>query len=134
MGRAALLFIAALALLAISQADLAVHLQLFIALLVIALTIHAWRPSQPLELKLHPDGSLACRNAASPWQPAKLLRRSVVNPWLSLLAYRLEEDGRTRVLTILPDSLDADAYRRLRVWLRWRAVIEGDKADDKVQP
>jgi len=123
--RAALVTTGLLALAAIALADLPIYGRLFAALVVIALTLQASRTSLPLALKLHPDGLLEWRDAASPWQPASLLARSAVSPWLCLLACRAEGGGRARNLAILPDSLDADDFRRLRVWLRWRAKVDG---------
>lgn len=39
------------------------------------------------------------------------------HPAIVILNFRLES-GRRRSLTLLPDSVDPDALRRLRVWLR----------------
>jgi hypothetical protein len=39
------------------------------------------------------------------------------HPQIILLNFRLDSGGR-RALTLLPDSADPDALRRLRVWLR----------------
>jgi len=128
IGRAALVATALLALAAIALADLPIHGQAIAALVVVALTLQAWRTSLPVALKLHPDGLLELRDAASPWQPVSLLARSTVSPWLCLLACRAEGSGQVRNLAILPDSLDADDFRQLRVWLRWLAKVEGADA------
>ena len=42
---------------------------------------------------------------------------SYAHPAIVILDFRLES-GRRRPLTLLPDSADPDALRRLRVWLR----------------
>ena len=42
----------------------------------------------------------------------------VVLPFLVVLLYRSE--GRLCTLTLLGDSLPADQFRQLRLWLRWR--------------
>ena len=128
IGRAALVTTALMALAAIALADLPIYGRLFAALVVVALTLQAWRTSLPLALKLHPDGLLELRDAASPWQPVSLLARSAVSPWLCLLACRAEGQGRVRNLAILPDSLHADDFRRLRMWMRWLAKVEGADA------
>jgi toxin CptA len=47
--------------------------------------------------------------------------RSTVTPWLVVILLR-EDDGRRSSLTLLPDALRAQDFRRLRLWLRWRAV------------
>lgn len=125
LARAVLLLVFLLALAAIGLADPPLPVRLGAALLAAAITLHAWRVRLPLELKLYPDGRLEWRETASSWQAVSLLPRSAVGPWLCLLACRAEGEKRVRNLTILPDSLAADDFRRLRVWLRWRAAVQG---------
>lgn len=43
----------------------------------------------------------------------------LVTPWLIVLALISEDERTTRWLLILPDSLSAESFRALRVWLRW---------------
>lgn len=131
IGRGALLLVFFLALIAVGLAELPPYGRLGAALLAVALTWRAWRAPQPLELKLHADGRLEWRDAAASWQTATVLAHSSVNPWLCLLAYRTPGERRARHVLILPDSLKAVDFRRLRVWLRWQARVEGD--DRKAQ-
>lgn len=49
--------------------------------------------------------------------PAQVLPHTWLTQWLGVLALRV--DGRERRLALWPDSADADALRRLRVYLRW---------------
>lgn len=49
---------------------------------------------------------------------------SFVTPYLVILNVVLGEQRRGRSLLILPDTMGADSFRRLRVALKW-----GDKAD-----
>jgi hypothetical protein len=42
--------------------------------------------------------------------------------------------GRRRSAVVLPDSLDPDAFRRLRVWLRWRTPGDPPAADSAQDP
>ncbi|MDK2123330.1 protein YgfX [Parachitinimonas caeni] len=51
-------------------------------------------------------------------EPIQLLPQPFVSIWLISLRYR-SQDGRKATLLIWPDSCDAVARRRLRVWLRW---------------
>jgi toxin CptA len=125
IGRAGLLTAALLALAAIGLADLPFPARVLAALAVGISVLRAWRPPMPLELRLQPDGRLEWRDAATSWQAASVLGSSVVNPWLSVLAWRPEGQRRVRYLVVYPDSLHPDDFRRLRVWLRWRAEIEG---------
>jgi hypothetical protein len=43
-------------------------------------------------------------------------------PWLAVVTLR-DALGRRRSAVVLPDSLDREAFRRLRLWLRWRTPI-----------
>ena len=47
--------------------------------------------------------------------PLELLSGSVLHPWLTVLPLRLE--GKTHTLILLPDSIKAEDFRRLRVFL-----------------
>jgi toxin CptA len=58
-----------------------------------------------------------------------LCRDSVVTPYLTVINCK-PQDAKllarlfAQHLVILPDMLDADDYRQLRVWLRWGAPIQ----------
>ncbi|WP_035384855.1 protein YgfX [Ferriphaselus sp. R-1] len=49
----------------------------------------------------------------------KLGADCLVTPWLIVLALISEDERTTRRLLILPDSLNAESFRALRVWLKW---------------
>ena len=49
---------------------------------------------------------------------AQLSPESFVRPWLTVLLLRPETGGRARNVVLLPDMVDAEAFRRLRVRLR----------------
>lgn len=121
IARAALLIVFMTALGAIAWADLPWYVQIAAATLAAAIALHAWRTRTPVALRLHPDGSLEWREAAQDWRAVTLLPGSHVSPWLCVLHCR--SDGRTHHLAIYPDSLHPEDYRRLRVWLRWRAQV-----------
>lgn len=125
IGRAVLLAVTSTALASIMLADLPALAVMASAVYTFVLTFHAWRTRIPRELRLFPDGSLEIRHPAQAWQTAQVLTRSMVNPWLTVLAYRLEGERHGRSITLLPDSLSRDDFRRLRVWLRWRADTTG---------
>jgi toxin CptA len=46
-------------------------------------------------------------------------RDSVVTPLLTLLNIKTGRGLLSRSVIILPDSMDAESFRRLRVWLKW---------------
>lgn len=131
LQRWALVGIALLACAAIALADLPPAGIVAAALFTAFITRQAWRRSEAVALRLHGDGSLELRAAGQDWQPAVLLPRSSVTPWLCVLAYRSE--GKTHSLALYPDSLHPDDFRHLRVWLRWRAQVAGDEHGEKKQ-
>ncbi len=51
---------------------------------------------------------------------ADLLPGAIAHPWLTALRLK-KEDGRTCALIVAVDSLNAEDFRRLRIFLRWRA-------------
>lgn len=53
--------------------------------------------------------------------PGRLLHDTLVTPWLTVLNLKLAGQHAVRSTVILPDSLAADAFRELRVWLKWGA-------------
>lgn len=49
----------------------------------------------------------------------RILADSLVTPFLTVLVVLPHGANFTRSIVIMPDSLDAESFRRLRVWLRW---------------
>jgi toxin CptA len=45
---------------------------------------------------------------------------SYVSPALTIVVLQPRGRGRTRRAIILPDSVDARDFRRLRIWMRWK--------------
>jgi toxin CptA len=62
------------------------------------------------------------------WQSAQLLPSTYAHPWLVVLNFRLEEERRSRSVVLLPDAIDGDNLRRLRVRLQVEAVAESLKS------
>lgn len=76
-------------------------------------------PRAVVELEVAADGRLALADSSGNWLPADLLRATVPTGWLAVLVAR-DVAGRLRSAVVLPDAVDADVFRRLRVWLKWR--------------
>ena len=72
-------------------------------------------------LELDAEGGAAVAGPASDWSPARLLDAAVPVPWLAVISLR-DALGRHRTAVVLPDALAPDAFRRLRVWLKWRPL------------
>lgn len=49
----------------------------------------------------------------------QVLRDSLVTPYITVLNVLPQGARLARSVVILPDSLDAESFRRLRVWLKW---------------
>lgn len=122
--RLAVVAVHALAGLAVARADLAGWLAALLTMAIVASLAWSLRPAVPVILQCRPDGALSLL-AGEDWQAVELLPDSVVLAWLVLLRYRKAAGARPTTVVVMPDCLDADAFRRLRVWLRWRAMVSG---------
>lgn len=71
-------------------------------------------------LRLHADRRCEFRLRSGDWQEAEVLGGSFVAPYLTVLNLRPADSRLARHLVILPDAVDSEDFRRLRVWLKWR--------------
>lgn len=102
-------------------------MRISLLLLVWMVAALAWRKMAPigLRLRMERDGRLSIeRDAQNGFMPASLLAGAVVHPWLTVARLR-DDGGQTIALVVVRDSLEADDFRRLRMFLRWRAKING---------
>ncbi len=81
-------------------------------------------PWSCVALNVNSDNILTLMLANGRQLPATLCRDSVVNPYLTVMHCKVQDAPIllrwfSRHLVLLPDMLDADGYRQLRVWLRW---------------
>lgn len=98
--------------------------------LVVSLRRHALRsaPGAITGIALRDDGSAAIlRVAARDWQECEL-RAGYVHPLLVIV--RIARGRfRSEAVVIPRDALDAETFRQLRVWLRWRRTpTDADQA------
>lgn len=102
-----------------------------ISLLVAVLLAWLWRYRQPRcpAIRLEASGVISLAAGDGDFVPAQLLPGAAVHPWLTVLRLR-NAAGRVCVLCLTVDSLKKEDFRRLRVFLRWRADFSG--ADDAV--
>jgi toxin CptA len=125
--RLALLGLHVAAVAAVLLADLAIWVHGLLLAGIVASLVLRLRQPPPLQLRCEADGSLLVQ-AGTDWQPAAVLASTMVTPNLTVLHYRPEGSRRAQTAVILPDSLPADDFRRLRVWLRWKAKVPGPGA------
>lgn len=76
--------------------------------------------TQVVDLECRPDGGLALAGRAR-----TLASSALPLPWLAVIRLR-DQLGRCEALIITPDRVDAAAFRRLRVWLRWHRHAPSD--------
>lgn len=115
--------LSALAEVALLLADMPLWLQV-LGLAPLLLVTFRGRGQGALHLQCQMDGRLSLLQAGQDWQPVFLLPGSIVNPWLTTIRYRSETGKQGGTLVLLPDSLAEDDFRRLRVWLKWKAVTD----------
>lgn len=70
-------------------------------------------------LEIRDGDKLSFQTRRGEWREGTLLGSSFVSPYLTVLNFRTEGNLLARHVVILPDSVDADEFRRLRVRLRW---------------
>ena len=95
-----------------------------------ALALHAWQrlPAACCGIEIDGKGRLVLQRRDGSTAEAVVERDSIVTVPLTILNLRLAQ-GRKRVSVLLtPDRVEAETYRRLRVWLRW---ADGHKAGDQ---
>jgi toxin CptA len=94
-----------------------------IFLLLLLLAMNGWRKLSPAVSALHleSDGNLAARPCGkTEFIPVRIRPNATVHPWLTVFQVDTEE-GRNLTVIATIDSMQSDDFRRLRVFLRWRA-------------
>ena len=97
---------------------------LLVLLVLVSLLYHVWHDAWLLALSSNKtlllDGDmilLVARNGDR--VTARILADSLVTPFITILNVLPQGSYLARSVIILPDSLDAEAFRQLRVWLKW---------------
>ncbi len=95
-----------------------VGIQSALTIALIVSVIWAWREisSVPRGLRVSQSGQLEL--LYDEWQSARIQDRPVVLPWFVSLSLAHEPAGRSRIM-LWADSVEAEPFRRLRVWLKW---------------
>jgi hypothetical protein len=70
-------------------------------------------------MRLLRSGEIAVCMAGGAWRHGVARDGSFVAPWLTIVRWRPEGARLDRTILILPDMLGEDAFRALRVLLRW---------------
>ena len=110
-------------------------------LLVLLSLVRALRRPRVVGLRVRAHDRLECRLADGRWVSAAVRAESSVFAQLVVLRLQLDEgeddskggtQQRRCALVILPDQLDAQDFRRLRVCLRWQA--DGEPRSRRSRP
>ncbi len=93
------------------------------AVLVLAsLVFNLWRIAHPAIVALSVDGKhgLAVQLPGGEWVAASVSGDTLVMSFMVMLSLKLEGQRFATRMLLLPDSLDEEQCRRLRVWLKWQ--------------
>jgi toxin CptA len=87
------------------------------------LRLHCWRtaPDAVTACTLEPDWRARLLLARGESVSGRLMPSTFGSPLLAVLNVRTDRSRWRRSVVLAWDSLPADEFRRLRVWLRWRA-------------
>ena len=66
------------------------------------------------------DDKFSIQTRRGEWLECELLGSTYVTYFLTILNLKAIDSGKNKRAVILPDSLDAEDFRKLRVWLRWK--------------
>lgn len=80
-------------------------------------------PSACVALTLEDDGVMLTTRAGE-HLAGQMLHGSVVTPFLTVLNVLPQGARVARCIVILPDSLDAESFRQMRVFLKWRSGLK----------
>jgi len=80
--------------------------------------LHAADAIVALEVK--DGGEILFQTRGGDWVESELLGASYVSPRLTIIRLRPRGRWRARRVILVPDNVDANDFRRLRIWLRWR--------------
>lgn len=112
------------ALLAVTLVELLVWTKLALLLLIVISVWNCrkfWYGARRINfLTLRDEGVLDYTRVNGETGQASIHPQSTVTPWLTVILLR--QEGRLEALVLLPDALDKDDYRHLRLWLRWRSA------------
>ena len=97
--------------------------------LLLGILWSAWRVLKNLQgrqriirLTLRRDGLLDYSRLNGETGEARIHPHTTVTPQLAVVLLR--SAGRIEPLVLLADSLDAEEFRQLRLWLRWQAALD----------
>jgi toxin CptA len=78
-------------------------------------------PDSVVAIEIGSDDALSIQTRRGSWiSECEVLGSTYVAAFLAIVNVRDPETGAVRHVILLRDSIDAEDFRRLRVWLRWK--------------
>lgn len=95
---------------------------ILVASLMHVLTREAWRirSSSIVELQCEREGGVLIKLRSGKELEARVLGSSFVAAYLTIVLIKPHASRRVRAVVLLPDALEPELFRQLRVWLKWR--------------
>jgi toxin CptA len=97
-----------------AAAGLTVHLFVVVRRQALLLT-----PDSAVAIQIGSDNVLSVQARHGEWSEYAVLGDTYVTWYLTVMNLRQAESHAVKRVAILPDSVDAEDFRKLRVWLRW---------------
>ena len=79
-------------------------------------------PDAVIGLEITADDRFSIQTRRGGWIGCEVLGSTYVTSFLTILNLKVIDSGRNTRAVILPDSLNAEDFRKLRVWLRWASL------------
>jgi len=80
-------------------------------------------------LSLNSECGCSIQSVRGEWLETRLLSSSFVSPYLTVLNLRPHGSWGARHVVIFPDAIDPEAFRQLRVLLKWKCRAKADRPD-----
>lgn len=92
-----------------------------------SLAFYLWRiallrsPQSIVAIEIGDGDKVAFQTRSGRWHAGRLLGTSFVSPGLTILNLSPDDARLTRSVVIVPDNVQSEDFRQLRIWLRWKA-------------
>ena len=83
-------------------------------------------PSAVVGIEVGPDNLVNVETRSGGWREYEVLGSTYVMPYLTVMQLQRTAGGAVKRVVLLPDSLPAEDFRRLRVRLRWQEKGTGN--------
>ena len=82
-------------------------------------------PESVVAIEIHSDNTFSGQSRSGKWTEYAVMGNSYVAPYLTVINLQHSRSDAKKRITILPDTMDAEDFRKLRVWLRWKEDAAG---------